>query len=142
MVLYTIPELARMLGIESEAAYALARRGEVPTVRIGASVRVPASALAERLGVGMEELPTLLGDVQIPVGFLSARDVAGVLRVSPSTVTRALQRSELDGRRVGGRWYVRSASLAALLGISDEAVVAAAEASRRSVSTEETDDGR
>ncbi|HML93252.1 helix-turn-helix domain-containing protein [Methyloceanibacter sp.] len=44
----TIPEAAEKLGIGRNQAYEAARRGEIPTIRIGKRVLVPLAAL-ERL---------------------------------------------------------------------------------------------
>jgi excisionase family DNA binding protein len=40
-LVYTVEEAARLLGIGRTAAYEAARRGELPAVRVGRSVRVP-----------------------------------------------------------------------------------------------------
>jgi excisionase family DNA binding protein len=45
---YSIEEAARILGVGRTAAYDAARRGEIPSIRIGRAVRVPRRAL-ERL---------------------------------------------------------------------------------------------
>ncbi len=45
---YTIEEAARLLGIGRSSAYDAARRGEIPTIRIGRRLLVPKIAL-ERL---------------------------------------------------------------------------------------------
>ncbi|MCH8862614.1 MAG: helix-turn-helix domain-containing protein [Proteobacteria bacterium] len=45
---YTIEEAARLLGIGRSSAYAAARRGEIPTVRLGRRLVVPKVAF-ERL---------------------------------------------------------------------------------------------
>ena len=42
-------EAAETLGISRSKLYALMARGEVPTIRIGKSLRVPMAALRERL---------------------------------------------------------------------------------------------
>jgi excisionase family DNA binding protein len=46
----TVPEAARVLGLGREAAYAAARRGEIPTLRIGRRVLVPVPKLLALLG--------------------------------------------------------------------------------------------
>lgn len=51
---YTIPEAGRVLRIGRSAAYEAARRGEIPTVRIGRSLRVPRLALERMLAGGTE----------------------------------------------------------------------------------------
>lgn len=48
--LLTIASVADRLGVPKSYAYELARRGDLPTVRLGKYVRVPASALQELLG--------------------------------------------------------------------------------------------
>lgn len=47
----TIEEAAVMLGIGRDSAYRAAKRGEIPTIRIGRRLLVPRAALAEMLGV-------------------------------------------------------------------------------------------
>ena len=46
---YTIEEVARLLGIGRSSAYAAARRGEIPTVPIGRRLLVPKVALHKLL---------------------------------------------------------------------------------------------
>jgi hypothetical protein len=48
-VVYEVPEAGAMLGLCRNAAYAAARRGDIPTIRIGKLLRVPAKALEEML---------------------------------------------------------------------------------------------
>jgi excisionase family DNA binding protein len=43
--LLTVPEAARRLSLGRATAYLLAQRGELPVVRIGRAVRIPARAL-------------------------------------------------------------------------------------------------
>ncbi len=50
---YSIPEVAKVLGIGRTAAYEAARTGEIPTIRIGKRILVPDAAL-ERLLAGTE----------------------------------------------------------------------------------------
>ena len=54
----TIPETAKRLGIGRRQAYAAAERGEIPTFRIGNSIRVPV--------VGLENL--LNGQFKVRLG--------------------------------------------------------------------------
>jgi excisionase family DNA binding protein len=46
----TINEAARMLGISRGSAYEAAKRGEIPTIRIGRRLLVPLAALERMLG--------------------------------------------------------------------------------------------
>jgi len=48
----TIPEAARELGISRNSAYEAAARGDLPTVRIGRRILVPAAALERMLDGG------------------------------------------------------------------------------------------
>jgi hypothetical protein len=50
-----IPTAGRVLGIGRDAAYAAAARGEIPTLRLGRSLRVPVPKLLELLGVTSQE---------------------------------------------------------------------------------------
>jgi excisionase family DNA binding protein len=45
----SVPEAGRWLGIGRNAAYDAARRGEIPTIRIGRLLRVPVVALERML---------------------------------------------------------------------------------------------
>ena len=47
---YTIAQAARLLGIGRNQAYEAARRGELPTIRIGARLLVPRERLHRMLG--------------------------------------------------------------------------------------------
>ena len=46
----TVEEAARLLRIGRSQAYAAARTGELPTIRIGRSLRVPRHSLEQLLG--------------------------------------------------------------------------------------------
>lgn len=45
----TIPEAAKALGIGRNQAYEAARRGEIPTIKIGKRILVPVTALERKL---------------------------------------------------------------------------------------------
>jgi excisionase family DNA binding protein len=47
---WSVPEAGRKLGIGRDAAYAAAARGEIPTLRLGRSIRVAVPALLALLG--------------------------------------------------------------------------------------------
>jgi len=50
---YRISEVAELIGVSKSKAYEMASRGELPTIRLGGSLRVNASALRallEKLG--------------------------------------------------------------------------------------------
>ena len=46
---YCVQEAAKILGIGRNAAYEAARRGEIPTIRIGGRILVPKAALDNML---------------------------------------------------------------------------------------------
>ena len=48
-----VPEVAKLLGISRNAAYEAVRRGEIPSIRLGARIVIPRAAL-ERLLSGEE----------------------------------------------------------------------------------------
>lgn len=51
-ILLRIPDAASLLGLSRSMVYEMAQRGEIPTVRIGRTLRIPSAALrtwAERL---------------------------------------------------------------------------------------------
>jgi excisionase family DNA binding protein len=53
----TIPEFAEEAGIGRNAAYDAAKRGEIPTIRLGRRLLVPREALDRMLARVMEPAP-------------------------------------------------------------------------------------
>jgi excisionase family DNA binding protein len=54
----TVEEAAKVLRIGRSAAYAAARSGDLPTIRVGRSLRVPRHRLEQMLGIcPAEEAP-------------------------------------------------------------------------------------
>lgn len=47
---FTIPEAGTVLGVGRTAAYDAARRGEIPTIRVGRRLLVPRAALERLVG--------------------------------------------------------------------------------------------
>ncbi len=47
---YSMREVASMLGMSERSIWALCSRGELRSVKLGRSVRIPADAVAELLG--------------------------------------------------------------------------------------------
>jgi excisionase family DNA binding protein len=52
---YTVEEAARLLGVSRGVGYEAARRGELPTIRLGRRLLVPKIALERMLGLENEE---------------------------------------------------------------------------------------
>lgn len=50
------PDAGKLLGCSRNVAYEAARRGEIPTLRLGRNIRVPVPKLLALLGV--EDIPT------------------------------------------------------------------------------------
>ena len=46
---YSIPQAGRLLGYSRNTAYEAAKRGELPTIRLGRKIRVPKAALQRLL---------------------------------------------------------------------------------------------
>ncbi|WP_457492215.1 helix-turn-helix domain-containing protein [Tardiphaga sp. P5_C7] len=44
-LVYNVPEAGRLLGLTKNASYVAAKRGDLPTIRIGKLIRVPKAAL-------------------------------------------------------------------------------------------------
>jgi len=51
-LVYEVPEAGEMLGLNRNAAYAAAKRGDIPTIRIGKLIRVPKLAFNQMLERG------------------------------------------------------------------------------------------
>ena len=54
----TVPEAAEILGIGRSSAYEAARRGEIPTIRIGKLLLVPTAQLDRMLAGGAGNVTT------------------------------------------------------------------------------------
>jgi excisionase family DNA binding protein len=50
-LVYTVPQAGRLLGLGRNAAYDAARRGEIPTIKLGRLLRVPKAALHKLVGI-------------------------------------------------------------------------------------------
>jgi excisionase family DNA binding protein len=48
-VVYEVPEAGALLGLGRNASYEAARRGDIPTIRIGKLLRVPKAAFKQLL---------------------------------------------------------------------------------------------
>jgi excisionase family DNA binding protein len=51
---YSIPEVAELLDIGRNAAYDAAKSGDIPTIRIGKTIRAPKALIDRMLGLGGE----------------------------------------------------------------------------------------
>jgi excisionase family DNA binding protein len=48
-LVYKVPQAGALIGLNRNASYDAARRGEIPTIRIGKLLRVPKAAFHEML---------------------------------------------------------------------------------------------
>jgi excisionase family DNA binding protein len=48
-LVYEVPEAGAMLGLTRNASYEAAKRGDIPTIRIGKLIRVPKAAFHQML---------------------------------------------------------------------------------------------
>jgi hypothetical protein len=56
-LVYEVPEAGAKLGLGRNASYAAAKRGDIPTIKIGRLLRVPIKAFEEklRIAIGRQE---------------------------------------------------------------------------------------
>lgn len=57
----TVPEAGRLFGIGRDAAYAAVERDEIPSIRVGRTIRVPTHAALRQLGWSDEHIARALG---------------------------------------------------------------------------------
>jgi helix-turn-helix protein len=50
----SVPDAGKLIGIGRNAAYEAARRGDIPTIKIGKRVVVPTALLKRMLGLGAQ----------------------------------------------------------------------------------------
>jgi hypothetical protein len=55
---YSIPQAGQMAGLSRNGSYAAAERGEIPTIRFGRLLRVPAAAWDRILREGQSPAPS------------------------------------------------------------------------------------
>ena len=123
-LVYTVPEAGRLLGLGRNAAYEAAKRGDIPTLRIGRLLLVPKLPLHRMLGIAgnVTATPTETIDIGVdpprqqgdkmhdrpptgrnrPAGKLGSIDELEERRhVSPRTATRHHQSSGKTGNQSG-----------------------------------------
>jgi excisionase family DNA binding protein len=55
-LVYEVPEAGKMLGLNRNGSYAAAKRGELPTIKLGRLLRVPKAAFHQKFGhIGDDE---------------------------------------------------------------------------------------
>lgn len=61
-LVYTVPEAGQLLGLGRNAAYEAAKRGDIPTIRMGRLLRVPKGPFHKLVGA---EVPPQADDVNL-----------------------------------------------------------------------------
>lgn len=75
---YTVEEAARLLGVGRASAYAAARSGDLPAIRVGRRLLVPRLALERLLYPGNDSRPADTGrDVRATAGEVGGDDPTG-----------------------------------------------------------------
>ena len=74
----TVEEAGRLLGVSRGLAYEAARRGEIPTIRLGRRLLVPRGRLLELVGA------TGSPEMREPAAFAGSTDSRGDDRGQPS----------------------------------------------------------
>lgn len=88
----TVDEAAALIGVSRSTAYDLVATDELPTVRLRRRILVPASALADLLGVSLVEVYGALNRLRgrtastasRPVGSATAARLGGATQVAPA----------------------------------------------------------
>lgn len=73
----TVDEAAALIGVSRSTAYDLVATDELPTVRLRRRILVPASGLAELLGVSLVEVYGALNRLRGRTGSTPSRPVGG-----------------------------------------------------------------
>jgi excisionase family DNA binding protein len=73
----TVDEAAALIGVSRSTAYDLVATDELPTVRLRRRILVPASALADLLGVSLVEVYGTLNRLRGRTGSASSRPAGG-----------------------------------------------------------------
>lgn len=55
-LVWTVPEVTRMLGIERTKTYRLIKKGEIPSIRVGNSIKIPKDAFTEYINARSGEV--------------------------------------------------------------------------------------
>jgi excisionase family DNA binding protein len=79
-LVYTITEAARVLGLSRNGAYAAAKRGDIPTIRLGRRLLVPMGPLHKLVGAGDAPSHTSnekCGSIADPLPEKAPEDAAG-----------------------------------------------------------------
>jgi excisionase family DNA binding protein len=70
-LVYTVPEAGQLLGLSRNAAYEAAKRGDIPTLRMGRLLRVPKGPFHRLVGLEVESPPVVADE---PASLDSAKD--------------------------------------------------------------------
>ena len=85
-VVYTVPEAGRLLGLSRNGSYEAAKRGDIPTIRIGRRLLVPKVPFHR------------LNRARWPMRFFTIAEVAEIVEVTTRTVRRWIRSGDSCGR--------------------------------------------
>lgn len=103
----TVPEAGEILGIGRDAAYAAAKVGDIPTLRLGRRLVVPVPALIAMLG-GATEAPVHRTPIEELSGALAeSRELQATIRKALATVDSRVKQYEELYLKIGGQYQAR-----------------------------------
>lgn len=95
----TVPEAGEVLGIGRDAAYAAAKKGELPTLHIGRRVLVPVPALLAMLGAAVDNDRLLTPAAALTESLAEAVELQTAVKLLMRRVdARVAKYQELYGR--------------------------------------------
>jgi hypothetical protein len=100
----SVPEAGQACGIGRDAAYAAAERGEIPTLRLGRTLRVPVGKLLQMLGATPDIDPAPPDTEERPGAETGATqsDQAGGLRLE-TIISQPTDSTQQARRQAGAR---------------------------------------
>jgi excisionase family DNA binding protein len=121
-----LPEAAKRLGMPQTTLRGMVADGRLPAVKVGGRLRVYPADI-DKLAQPVEPKPKPAPPPpappeppQVPPGFISVREAARRLRVTPRTIRDRLTAGYLRGVHTAGRWWLDPESVAAFTRIHGE----------------------
>jgi excisionase family DNA binding protein len=98
-LVYTVEEVAGLLGVARSTMYELVRVGEVPSIRVGRRVFITAPAIAALTGVPPPSPAELVARRTADAAPAELRAIPTVRRARPATRRTAAQPVDVDAQR-------------------------------------------
>jgi excisionase family DNA binding protein len=74
-LVYTVPEAGRLLGLSRNGAYEAAKRGEIPTIRIGRLLLVPKYPFHRLVGLNADESTPPAESIEVAISNKTEKDL-------------------------------------------------------------------